>query len=144
MAARAARSTLDPVRYQVIYVANPAFGTRGLYVTVVRALGANPRFFKAEVMAQAQELLEAEEAERHRRVVIVVDEAHLLTPQQLEELRLLTNSQMDSRSPFAGILLGQPTLVRQLRLGVFAAYVALAIMLRNVGKLAGSPLMNAT
>jgi hypothetical protein len=31
-----------------------------------------------------------------------------------------------------------------LRLGMYAAYVALAIMLRNVGKLAGSPLMNAT
>jgi len=41
-------------------------------------------------MAQTSELLEAEEAERHRRVVIVVDEAHLLTPEQLEELRLLT------------------------------------------------------
>lgn len=53
--------------------------------------------------------------------MIVVDEAHLLTPQQLEELRLLTNSDMDSRSPFAGILLGQPSLARQLRLGVFAA-----------------------
>src|SRR5262252_2075048 len=79
VAARAARATLDPSRYQVIYIANPAFGTRGLYVTVVRALGASPRFFKAEVMAQAQELLEAEEAERHRRVVIVVDEAHLLS-----------------------------------------------------------------
>jgi type II secretory pathway predicted ATPase ExeA len=121
VAARAARATLDPSRYQIIYIANPAFGTRGLYVTVVRALGASPRFFKAEVMAQAQELLEAEEAERHRRVVIVVDEAHLLSAAQLEELRLLTNSDMDSRSPFAGILLGQPTLVRQLRLGVFAA-----------------------
>ena len=72
-------------------------------------------------MAQTSALLEAEEAERHRRVVIVVDEAHLLTPEQLEELRLLTNSDMDSRSPFAGILLGQPSLARQLRLGVFAA-----------------------
>jgi type II secretory pathway predicted ATPase ExeA len=121
VAARAARATLDPSRYAVIYIANPAFGTRGLYVTVVRALGATPRFFKAEVMAQAQELLEAEEAERHRRVVIVVDEAHLLSPAQLEELRLLTNAEMDSRSPFAGILLGQPSLSRQLRLGVFAA-----------------------
>jgi type II secretory pathway predicted ATPase ExeA len=72
-------------------------------------------------MAQAQGLLEAEEAERGRRVVLVVDEAHLLSPAQLEELRLLTNSDMDSRSPFALILLGQPTLARQLRLGVFAA-----------------------
>jgi len=121
VAARAARAALDPSRHALIYIPNPAIGTRGLYVTVVRALGAEPRFFKAEVMAQAQGLLEAEEAERHRRVIIVVDEAHLLSPAQLEELRLLTNSDMDSRSPFALILLGQPTLARQLRLGVFAA-----------------------
>lgn len=122
VALRAAADQLDPTSHQVIYLSNPpALGTRGLYVTLVSALGAQPRFFKAEVMAQAQELLEAEEAERHRRVVIVVDEAHLLSAAQLEELRLLTNSDMDSRSPFAGILLGQPTLVRQLRLGVFAA-----------------------
>jgi type II secretory pathway predicted ATPase ExeA len=113
--------TVAPSRHALIYIANPAFGTRGLYVSVVRALGGTPRFHKAEVMAQTSELLEAEEAERHRRVVIVVDEAHLLAPEQLEELRLLTNSDMDSRSPFAGILLGQPSLARQLRLGVFAA-----------------------
>lgn len=118
---RAAVAGLDPTRHQVIYIPNPAFGTRGLYVTIVRALGADPRFHKAEVMAQAADLLAAEEAERHRRVVIVIDESHLLTPAQLEELRLLTNSQMDSASPFAGILVGQPTLARQLRMGTFAA-----------------------
>ena len=49
------------------------------------------------------------------------DEAHLLDPAQFEELRLLTNAEMDSASPFAGILVGQPTLNRQLRLGTFAA-----------------------
>jgi len=133
VAARAARASLDPSRYGVIYIANPAFGTRGLYVTVVRSLGAAPRFFKAEVMAQAQELLEAEEAERGRRVVIVVDEAHLLSAAQLEELRLLTNSDMDSRSPFAGILLGQPSLARQLRLGVFAALDQRIVTRYNIG-----------
>lgn len=121
VALRAAVSALDPTAHQVIYVANPAFGTRGLYVTIVSALGATPRFFKAEVMAQAQALLAAEEAERRRRVVFVVDEAHLLSPEQLEEIRLLTNAEMDSRSPFALILVGQPTLVRRLRMGVFAA-----------------------
>lgn len=121
VAVRAAVAGLDPTRHTVVYVSNPAFGTRGLYVTIVRALGAEPRFHKAEVMAQAAGLLAAEEAERHRRVVIVVDEAHMLTPAQLEELRLLTNSEMDSVSPFAGLLVGQPTLARQLRMGVFAA-----------------------
>jgi type II secretory pathway predicted ATPase ExeA len=121
VAVRAAVSTLDPSHHQVIYVANPAFGTRGLYVTIVRALGAEPRYQRAELMAQAADLLAAEEAERHRRVVLVVDEAHLLEPGQLEELRLLTNAEMDSASAFAGVLVGQPTLNRQLRMGIFAA-----------------------
>jgi type II secretory pathway predicted ATPase ExeA len=58
---------------------------------------------------------------RHRRVVLIVDEAHLLEPAQLEEIRMLTNSEMDSSSPFAGILVGQPTLNRQLRMGMFSA-----------------------
>jgi hypothetical protein len=105
----------------VIYISNPAFGTRSLYVTIVRALGAEPRYLKAELMAQASNLLAAETAERHRRVVVLCDEAHLLQPDQLEELRLLTNCEMDSASPFAGILAGQPTLNRQLRMGMFAA-----------------------
>jgi type II secretory pathway predicted ATPase ExeA len=118
---RAAVAALDRTRHQIIYIANPAFGTRGLYVTIVRSLGAEPRYLKAELMAQAADLLAAETAERHRRVVLICDEAHLLEPNQLEELRLLTNSDMDSTSPFAGILVGQPTLNRQLRMGIFAA-----------------------
>ncbi len=121
VAVRAATAALDPASHHLVYVPNPAFGTRGLYVTIVRALGAAPRFHKAEVMAQAAELLAAEDAERHRRVVLVIDEAHLLTPEQLEELRLLTNAELDSKSPFAGLLVGQPTLARSLRMGVFAA-----------------------
>jgi type II secretory pathway predicted ATPase ExeA len=121
VAVRAATAQLDPAAHHIIYVSNPAFGTRGLYVTIVRALGALPRFHKAELIAQAQSLLAAEEQERRRRVVLIVDEAHLLTPEQLEEIRLLTNAEMDAVNPFALLLVGQPTLARQLRLGIFAA-----------------------
>ena len=91
------------------------------FCVVESALGDRPRYLKAELMAQAEDLLAAESEERHRRVVIICDEAHLLDPAQFEELRLLTNAEMDSASPFAGILVGQPTLNRQLRLGTFAA-----------------------
>ncbi len=83
-----------------VRAALPAFaGTRGLYYTIVSSLGSSPRFHKAEILAQVQHLLAAEEAERHRRVVLVIDEAHLLSPDQLEQLRLLTNVEMDSKSP---------------------------------------------
>ena len=122
VALRATVDGLDPTRHQVIYIANPAFGTRGLYVSVVRALGGLPRYLKAELMAQASDLLAAEAAERHRTVVVILDEAHLAEPDQLEELRLdVLNADMDSASPFAAILAGQPTLNRQLRMGTFAA-----------------------
>jgi type II secretory pathway predicted ATPase ExeA len=121
VALRAATSQLDPSAHHMIYVATPTFGARGLYLTIVHALGARPRAQKAELIAQAQTLLAAEEHERRRRVVFIIDEAHLLAPDQLEELRLLTNAEMDSQSPFALLLVGQPTLARQLRLGVFAA-----------------------
>ena len=45
----------------------------------------------------------------------------MLDAEQLEGLRLLTNADLDSRSPFACLLVGQPTLRRRIRLGAFAA-----------------------
>ncbi len=121
VAVRAAVNALSGTSHQIVYIPNPAFGPRGLYVTIVTALGAVPRFHKPQLIAQTQSLLAAEADERHRRVVVVIDEAHLLSEAQLEEFRLLTNSQMDSESPFAGLLVAQPTFTRHLRMGIFAA-----------------------
>lgn len=121
VAARAAIATLDASRTTVIYLHNPAVGARGIYMRIVTALGGQPRFHKAALIPQCQELLAREDAERRKRVVLVLDEAHLLSTEQLEELRLLHNADMDSRSPFACVLLGQPSLRRRLRLGSFAA-----------------------
>src|SRR6266508_2939269 len=61
----------------------------------VSALGGMPRFHKASLIPQAADALAAEENERGKRVVVVVDEAHLLAADQLEELRLLTNAEME-------------------------------------------------
>ena len=120
-AARAAVAGLDRSRHTIIYLANPAVGTRGIYCQIVSALGGEPHHYKANLIPQACELLDRERAERSKQVVMLIDEAHLLSPVQLEELRLLTNAEMDSQSPFSGILLGQPTLRKRLRIGTFAA-----------------------
>ncbi|MFQ5517322.1 MAG: ExeA family protein [Acidimicrobiia bacterium] len=121
VAVRAAVSALDPSRHTIIYLGNPAIGTRGLYTTIVTTLGGVPRFHKAALIPQATDALAAETSERGRHVVVLIDEAHLLDANQLEELRLLTNADMDSRSPFACLLVGQPTLRRRIKLGTFAA-----------------------
>ena len=121
VAVRAALAGIDASRHTVIYLGNPAVGARGLYATIVSALGGIPRFHRASLIPQAAEALATEETERGRRVVLVLDEAHLLDSEQLEGLRLLSNAEMDSRSPFACLLVGQPTLRRRIRLGAFAA-----------------------
>jgi type II secretory pathway predicted ATPase ExeA len=121
VAIRAALADLDTSRHTIIYLGNPAVGGRGLYGWIVTALGGVPRFHKAALIPQTMELLAAEEHERGRTTILVLDEAHLLDPDQLEELRLLTNADMDSHSPFACLLVGQPTLRRRIKLGSFAA-----------------------
>ena len=104
-----------------IYLANPTIGVRGMLTHIVAALGHTPAFHTAALAPQAAEALATEHAERGRNPVLVVDEAHLLDNHQLEAIRLLTNHEMDSGSPFAVILVGQPTLRHRLRLGVLAA-----------------------
>jgi type II secretory pathway predicted ATPase ExeA len=121
VAVRAATANLDSSRHTIIYLGNPAVGARGLYAAIITALGGVPRFHKAALIPQATDALAVEEHERGRRVVVIVDEAHLLDADQLEELRLLTNAEMDSHSPFACLLVGQPTLRRRIKLGAFAA-----------------------
>ena len=71
VAVRAAVASLDRTKFTLVYLSNPSGGCRGLYVAIATALGATPRFHKAEAINQAAALLAAEEHERHRRVVFV-------------------------------------------------------------------------
>ncbi len=121
VAARAAIATLDASRHTLLYLGTPGVGLRGIYTTIVTGLGGQPRFHNASLIPQAQDLLAAETAERGKRVVLIIDEAHLLSPEALEGIRCLSNAGMDRTAPFCLLLLGQPTLRRQLRLGTFAA-----------------------
>ncbi|RWA22654.1 hypothetical protein MBRU_11940 [Mycolicibacterium brumae DSM 44177] len=110
VAIRAAATSLDPARHVIIYLANPTIGVRGMLTHIVATLGHTPAFHTARLAPQAADALAAEHAERGRNPVLVVDEAHLLDNHQLEAIRLLTNHDMDSGSPFAVVLVGQPTL----------------------------------
>jgi type II secretory pathway predicted ATPase ExeA len=121
VAIRAAVAALDDSRYTTIYLGCPDIGARGLYTSIVTALGGTPRFHRCSLIPQTQDALAAETDERSRQVIVVLDEAHLLTSEQLEAIRLLTNARMDSRSPMACLLVGQPTLRRRIKLGAFAA-----------------------
>ena len=121
VAIRAGLAALDQARHTIIYLPNPTIGARGIHHAIVAALGGVPRPHMATLVPQAADALAVEAAERGRTPVLILDEAHLLDHAQLEGIRMLTNSDMDSRSPFACLLVGQPTLRRRIKLGVLAA-----------------------
>ncbi|MEQ6326644.1 AAA family ATPase, partial [Mycobacterium canetti] len=121
VAVRAATAALDGSRHAIIYLPNPSVGMRGMLHHIVTALGHTPKFYTATLAPQAADALATEHAERGRTPVVIIDEAHLLDNQQLEAIRMLTNHDMDSQSPFACLLVGQPTLRRRIKLGVLAA-----------------------
>lgn len=121
VALRAAVAALDPSRYILIYLPNPSVGVRGINHTVVAALGGVPRTHHATLVPQALDAIANEQAERGRTPILAIDEAHMLQPPQLEAIRMLGNHDLDSTSPMACLLIGQPTLRRMVKLGVLAA-----------------------
>jgi type II secretory pathway predicted ATPase ExeA len=121
VAVRAALAGLDRSRHSVIYLPDPTVGVRGIHHRIVASLGGQPLTHHATLAPQAADTLAAEQAERGRLPIVCIDEAHLLQHDQLEALRILTNHDLDSSSPFACLLVGQPTLRRRMKLGVLAA-----------------------
>src|SRR5260370_39993310 len=121
VAVRAAADGLDPSRHTLVYLPNPQIGVRGLHGAVATALGQAPRFHHATLIPQVEAALAAEADEKNRDVTIAIDEAHLMSHDQLEAIRMLTNSGIDYRSPATILLIGQPTLRRRLRVGDMAA-----------------------
>ena len=73
---------------------------------MVTALGGVPRFHHATLIPQAAAALAAE-PQSARLPVLLVDEAHLLSHDQLEAIRMLTNADLDSASPLAAVLTGR-------------------------------------
>jgi type II secretory pathway predicted ATPase ExeA len=121
VAARAAIDSAEPARHHLIYIPDPTVGARGIYHHIVTALGGHPSFHNAALVPQARDALAAETIERGRLPILCIDEGHLLSHNSLEALRLLTNHRLDTESPFATIILGQPTLANKMALGVLAA-----------------------
>ena len=120
-ALRAAVDGLDASRHTLIYLPNPQVGVRGILGAVALARGQAPRFHHATLIPQVEAALAAEADERGRAVLLAIDEAHMMTGEQLEAVRMLTNHDLDSGSPLTIVLIGQPTLRRRLRLGDMAA-----------------------
>ena len=104
-----------PDETQVALVLNPLMTPRELLATICEELGIDVAGIsdsnKSMVDALNQYLLS--QHAKGRRVVVVIDEAQNLSPEALEQVRLLTNLETAKEKLLQMVLLGQPEL-RQL------------------------------
>lgn len=120
VALRALSESLEASRHTIVYF-NGLADLRGFYLQLISTLGGCPQYLRANLARQTKELIAAQTTDRRKNLVIMVDEAHLVSIELLEELRLLTNEAMDSTSQFTLIMSGQPTLRQKLNLTQLSA-----------------------
>lgn len=112
------RALIDRIgeRFEVGMILNPRLSPRQFLATTAAELGVeSPRYHANDLLDQIHERLLALDEEK-RAGLLVVDEAHLIPGKAtFEEIRLLTNFQLDDRNLIAVVLIGQPELRKRLR-----------------------------
>lgn len=112
---------LDPGQFQILYLADSKLTPRHFYKGLLEQLGCEAKFYRGDAKRQLHQQIEVMRGVHGLQPVVVVDEAHLLDREMLEEVRFLLNFKMDAESPMALILVGQSELWDRLRLQSFAA-----------------------
>jgi type II secretory pathway predicted ATPase ExeA/LysM repeat protein len=103
-----------PESVRPIVVSNPFVGSMDLLRYVARALNLpDPQEGILELSDQVKQAL-AEARSRDEQVVLMVDEAHLLSEQSLEEIRLLSNLETPNQNLLQILLVGQHELSHKL------------------------------
>ena len=101
-----------PKHIEPIYLANPSLSREEMLYAIADALNLNMNIEHERIgvmMQNIQNKLEAK-ARDGKRVVVLVDEAHAMPIDTLEELRLLYNLQVGSFKLLQIVLFGQPEL----------------------------------
>ena len=105
-----------------LYLSDSKLTPRWLYAGLLDQMGLEAKINRGDSKRILQREVENISVSQGKSVVCILDEAHLLDKETLEEFRFLLNCNFDSESPMALILVGQRELWDQkLRLQTYAA-----------------------
>jgi general secretion pathway protein A len=105
---------LHPGQYRVLYVPNSSGNVPDLYKSIAWELGLSTERSRAALYRSIKQEVSRLCRESRIKPILVIDEAHLLRPDVMEELRLLTNYEFDSQDRLCLIFVGQSELRRRM------------------------------
>lgn len=120
-ACRAFAARLHTGLYKVFYVPLSTGNPMDLYKSIAWEMGLPTERSRAALYRQIKNEVTRLGTEARIRPVLILDEAHALRTDVLEEMRLLTNYAMDSQNRLCLLFCGQTELRRRLRMAVHEA-----------------------
>jgi len=99
-----------PDHIETIYLANPSLSREEMLYAIADGLGLNIEGERVGVIMRNIENKLGEKTREGKRIVVLVDEAHAMPLDTLEELRLLYNLQIGNTKLLQIVLFGQPEL----------------------------------
>ncbi len=99
-----------PPHVEAVYLANPSLSREEMLYAIADALGLNLEGQRVNIILQTLQNKLEEKLAQGKRVVILVDEAHAMPLDTMEELRLLYNLQVGNHKLLHIVLFGQPEL----------------------------------
>jgi len=94
-------------QYVILYLSDSKLTPRGFYKALLEQLGVEACYFRSEAKRQLHKEIEIMKGVNNLVPIAIIDEAHLLDKEMLEEIRFLLNFKMDSQSPLALFLTAQ-------------------------------------
>jgi general secretion pathway protein A len=121
---RALEEDLPQGRYRLHYAHNATVNRRDFYRQLSIGMGLEPHSSFAALHQSVSQHIQELASHHKLRVIVMLDEAHLLSIQVLEQLHILLNYEKDSKPWLSLILVGLPDLRETLKRNVLASLTA--------------------
>lgn len=118
-AIRTVLDTLSPQTHRALYLYRGLDNVGAFYTQIAEGLSIIPKFRKSDVANQVIDAIAELYTQQKIQTIIVIDEAHLLKADILDEIRLMHNSRCDSFDYLATALVGQPSLKKMINYAKF-------------------------
>lgn len=106
-------SELNPGLYKLVYFCHSSIGILEFYSHLCAGFGLEAKRLRAAMFRDLKDRILSLNNSSHIHPLLVLDDSHLLCTEILQEIRLLTNFQIDSYNALTVLLCGQETLTKK-------------------------------
>lgn len=134
---RLLKGQLNPALYKIIYICHSSIGVHEFYTHLAASFGLPPKGRRAAMFRDIKDRISFLNKSERIHPVLLLDEAQLLSYDILQEIRLLTNFEIDSFNALTVCLCGQESLTQKFGLTLLESLVnsiSITIQIDNLPK----------